>query len=438
MPSFDVFGQPTDDDPIPFAGPDQLVLHGFVNAHSHAFQRALRGRVENRPPAALGAEQSRDDFWSWRTAMYADAAKVSPDDVEALATWAYADMVRSGFTTVGEFHYLHHDVDGAPYAQPEMSLALARAARTVGIRLMLLETAYARGGVDKPLTSTQRRFAFPAPDTFLAHVDRVRGALADHPEVHVGLAIHSVRACPRDWIEEVALRAAALSAPLHVHACEQRKELDECRFEHGLSPIALLLETGALSPSTTIVHGTHVEASDIAHMESMRPTVCVTPSTERNLGDGLCPILDLQNAGVDICIGTDSHARIDLVDELRSLEDHERLRTERRNVLLAPGQRLHDVLIPCGARNGLLALDLLTDDSVAGDRVAIAMPIEGRAGGASVGLDAWLVGGSGRDVRKVRVGQRLVVDDGKLVGVDEAEVEAKALAVLAKLTGSTG
>lgn len=434
MATFDDDGLLTDDDATPFAR-DALVLPGFVNAHSHAFQRALRGRVELK-----SSEHADDDFWSWRTAMYADAARVTPDDVEALATWAYADMVRAGFTTVGEFHYLHHDVDGAPFSQPEMSLALVRAARTVGIRLVLLETAYARGGVDKPLSAAQRRFAFSSPDAFLAHVDRVRAAVKGAAAVSVGLAIHSVRACPRNVIEAIGGHAAAIAAPLHVHACEQRKEIDECRFEHGLSPIALLREAGALTSATTIVHGTHVDASDIAHLRATGSLVCITPSTERNLGDGLCPIAELMRAGLALCIGSDSHARIDVVDELRSLEDHERLRTERRNVLLSPGQRLHEVLIPCGTRNGLRALDLLDDEGANGDRVAVAMPLEGRAAhgaaGASVGLDAWLVGGSGRDVRRVRVGQRLVVEDGELVGVDRGLIEERALAVLAKLQGS--
>jgi formimidoylglutamate deiminase len=442
--SFDIHGRLiTDDDGLaPFAT-DALVLPGFVNAHSHAFQRALRGRVEHRPAAATGAEGTSDDFWSWRTAMYADAARVSPDDVEALATWAYADMLRAGFTTVGEFHYLHHDVNGAPYAQPEMSLALARAARTVGIRLVLLETAYARGGCNTPLSPTQRRFAFLSHESFVAHLEKVRAALGNStssgtPLVHVGVAVHSVRACPRQWIEATARHASSERLPLHVHACEQRKELAECRNEHGLSPIELLMETGALTPGTTVVHATHVAASDIAHLKDVDALVCLTPSTERNLGDGLAPTLDMHTAGVHVCIGTDSHARIDVADELRSVEEHERLRTERRNVLLGAGQRLHHALIPCGARNGLRSLMLLDTVDVMHDRVAVAMPLEGKAGGPSAGLDAWLVGGAGCSVRKVRVGQRIVVDEGELVSADQGAIDDRALAVLRKLSDVSG
>ena len=413
---------------IDAAPTNELVLPGFVNAHSHAFQRALRGRVELR-----SAEHPEDDFWSWRTAMYQDAARVTPEDVEALATWAYADMVRTGFTTVGEFHYLHNDVDGAPYSQPEMSLALARAAHTVGIRLVLLETAYARAGFGMPLLSTQRRFAFPSTAEFLAHVDRVRHAVRGFDEVTVGLAIHSVRACPREWIEEVAGHAVESGVPLHVHACEQRKELTECRLEHGLSPLALLHEAGALTQATTIVHGTHVQPDDIALLADAGALVCLTPSTERNLGDGLAPIADLRAAGIELCIGTDSHARIDVVDELRSLEDHERLRLERRLVLSVPGQRLHQALIPCGTANGLRSLGLREHLGPQDDLIAVAMPLEGSVGGSSVGLDAWLVGGSGRDVQRVMVGQRLVLHGGALVGADEAVIAQRARAVLLKL-----
>lgn len=429
MPVFNLHGQVTD-----FAAePDHLVFPGFVNAHSHAFQRALRGRVEVRGTG----ENASDDFWSWRNAMYADAARISPDDVEALATWCYADMLRAGYTTVGEFHYVHHGADGRPYAQPEMSLALVRAARNVGIRLVLLETAYARGGVDKALSETQRRFAFASSDAFLAHVDKVRELTKDTSGVSIGVAVHSVRACPRDWIEAVAAYAAKHDMPLHAHACEQRKELDECRFEHGLSPIALLQECGALSWQSTIVHGTHIEPRDVDSMKDAAALVCVTPSTERNLGDGMCPIADMWRASIDVCIGSDSHARIDVVDELRSLEDHERLRTERRNVLVRAGGRLHHELIAAGARNGLRSLLLLEDEGALKDQVHVAMPIEGRAGNLAIAAltaaDAWLVGGSGRDVVRVRVGERVVVDDGRLVSLEMRDVETKAIAVLKRL-----
>jgi formimidoylglutamate deiminase len=404
---------------------DALVLPGFVNAHSHAFQRALRGRVELR-----SAARPHDDFWAWRTTMYEDARRLEVDDVEALAAWAYADMLKAGFTTVGEFHYLHHDRGGRPFSVPEMSLALARAAAAVGIRLVVLETAYARGGPGRPLTEAQRRFAFSSAEEFLAHAARAREALAPLG-AQVGLALHSVRACPRPFIEAVAAAAHAQELVLHVHACEQRRELEECLAEHGIGPIALLEAAGALGPRTTIVHGTHVDAEDIARLAAAGCTVCLTPSTERNLGDGLCPTAELVAAGVPLCVGTDSHARIDLVDELRSLEDHERLRMERRNVLVPPGGRLAHALIPAGTAAGARALGAAIEE----DRVVVDMPIEGRAADAAdaaIGLDAWLVGGSSRDVRDVVVAGRTVVSKGCLAA-DEGDIAARARRVLHKL-----
>jgi formimidoylglutamate deiminase len=397
-----------------------LELPGFVNAHSHAFQRALRGRVEVR-----SAERPNDDFWAWRTAMYRDSARVTVDDVTAIAAWAYADMLKSGFTTVGEFHYLHHDVGARALPGPQMSVALARAAALVGIRLVLLETAYARGGATRALTDEQRRFSFPAVGDFLRHVEASLSAGAG-----AGVAIHSVRACPRAWIEELAHFSRERGLVLHVHACEQRREIEECRAEHGMDPIALLEAAGALGPKTTLVHATHVGTTEIARIAAAGATVCLTPSTERNLGDGLCPIADLVAAGVPVCVGTDSHARIDVVDELRSLEDHERLRLEKRNVLVPPGGRLAHALIPAGTRAGARALGVDTR----GDRVLVRMPLEGR-GDPAAGLDAWLVGGSGRDVEDVDVGGRAVVRGGRLVLVSDDDVEARALETLRKLRG---
>lgn len=408
-------------------GATTLRLPGFVNAHSHAFQRALRGRVELR-----SKDHPDDDFWSWREAMYAAANSVSVDDVEALAAWAYLDMLRAGFVAVGEFHYLHHDVDGRPFADPlAMSRALVRAADRVGMRLVLLETAYGAGGFDKPLTSGQRRFGFATVEAYLDHVAAARAELTSSSTT-IGYAVHSVRACPRPWIEAIARAAADAAdggAVLHVHACEQRAEVEACRAATGLSPIGLLEACGALGPRTTIVHGTHLDDDDIALLAARKAVVCITPSTERNLGDGLCRISDLVAAGVGICIGTDSHARIDVVDELRSLEDHERLRLMRRNVLTQPGGRLGPALLPAGTVVGRRSLGL---EARIG-HVDVAMPIEGRIGGADagvVGLDAFLVGGSsggGSSVVDV-VGHAGPVDTSLI-----ADVEPRALTVLRRL-----
>jgi formimidoylglutamate deiminase len=406
---------------------DVLVVGGFVNAHSHSFQRALRGRVEV-------AGDGLDDFWSWREAMYQDANAVSADDVEALSAWAFLDMVEAGFVAVGEFHYLHHVDEADPLAS---SRAVARAARTAGIRLVLLQTAYARAGfMDPRPTPRQRRFVFASVDAFLDHAAAAREAV-DGDGVSSGLSIHSVRACAPDWIEAVADRAQRWGVPLHVHACEQTREVEDCRAHTGLSPIALLDRCGALTPSTTIVHGTHVDDDDIALLAARGCVVCITPSTERNLGDGLARIKDLIDAGIAICIGTDSHARIDIADELRSLEDHERLRLRRRHVLTPPGGRLARALIPAGTAVGARSLGL----SGARGSVVLAMPPEGVAG-ADVGLDAWLVGGSSRDVVTATDTAGRVLFDARSVGhsvghsvgsSDAAAIRARGQAVLRRL-----
>jgi formimidoylglutamate deiminase len=402
---------------------NDLVAAGFVNAHSHSFQRALRGRVE-------AGGRGDDDFWSWREAMYEDANAVTVDDVEGLAAWAFLDMVEAGFTAVGEFHYLHH-VDESD--SRSASLAIARAARQVGIRLVLLQTAYARAGFAQPMpTSRQRRFVFERVEHFLDHAAAVRDAV-DGDLVSTGLAVHSVRACPPDWIEAVAARARAWQVPLHVHACEQTREVEDCRAHTGLSPIGLLDRCGALTPATTIVHGTHLDDDDIVLLAERGCIVCITPSTERNLGDGLCRIKDLTDAGVPLCVGTDSHARIDVADELRSLEDHERLRLRRRQVLTPPGGRLAQALMPAGSVVGARSLGLPRGPGA----VSIAMPPEG-VGGGDVGLDAWLIGGSSGDVVSVMGASGRMLfdrrrDDVGTLRVESAAIRARARAILRRL-----
>ncbi len=404
-----------------------LVLPGFVNAHSHAFQRALRGRVETRSTA-----HPADDFWGWREAMYADANALSIDDVKALSAWAFLDMVRAGVVAVGEFHYLHHDVGGRPYDDAlALSRAVVDAAASVGLHITLLETAYARAGFGRPATPGQARFIFQNVQVYLAHVDAALGLVG--PSCSVGLAVHSVRACPRDWIEAIAAHARARALPLHIHACEQTREVDECLQEHGLTPIALLQACGALSARTTLVHATHLNDDDVALIAAAGATVCLTPSTERNLGDGLCRTGDLHRAGVPLCVGSDSHARIDIVDELRSLEDHERLRTRKRCVLTRPGQRLAEVLVPAGSTHGARALGI----ELGASSVAVAMPLEGHAGGDAVGLDAFFVGGSSDDVEVVRsLAGEVIFDDVDLGRLQRfVAIETAGARVLRRLQG---
>src|SRR5262245_9913071 len=277
--------------------PETRALPGFVNAHSHTFQRALRGR------AAGG------DFWAWRDGMLAEAERQTPELVRTSYEETYHEMRAAGYTAVGEFHYL-----GVAEA-----LAAAGAANTAGIELTLLHVAYARGGIE--------RFRQETVVSYLAQVEELRAA-----GLRIGLAPHSVRACPADWLEAVASYARAESLPLHVHACEQPREIQECLAEHGCRPIELLARTGCLSELTTVVHATHADGTELDLLASSGTTVCVCPTTEADLGDGFLPAERVRTRGIPLCIGSDSNVRIDPLEELRELEGIGRRQSGRRGI----------------------------------------------------------------------------------------------------------
>jgi formimidoylglutamate deiminase len=277
---------------------ETLSLPGFVNAHSHAFQRALRGRTAG------------GDFWEWRTSMLALAEGLSPDQVRTGYAQVYREMLAAGYTAVGEFHYL-----GLAEAH-----AAVEAAAEAGIEIVLLLSAYARGGLER---SRQDSVA-----DYLSQLEELRAA-----GVRVGLAPHSVRACPRDWLEELGAYAARESLPLHVHADEQPREIEECLAEHGVRPIELLAETGCLGAHTTVVHATHADARELDLVAEAGARVCICPTTEANLGDGFAPVEELCERGIGVCIGSDSNVRIDPLEELRELEGVARRRTGRRGVV---------------------------------------------------------------------------------------------------------
>ena len=330
--------------------PGRVLLPGLVNAHSHAFQRVLRGRTEY-----LAVGHQRDDFWTWREAMYAAAAALGPEDVYLVSRQAFLEMALAGITTVGEFHYLHHGPDGAPYAdRHELALQVIRAANDVGLRLVLLRSAYARSGFGLVADPRQRRFIDVDVERALEQTSELRSRAKGL--CTVGLAPHSVRAVPRRWLEVIADRWTG--GPLHFHVAEQPAEVRACIEEHGLSPVALLDEVGLLKPGTTLVHAIHVEPTDIERLGRARVSACACPSTERNLGDGVVPADALARAGASLCLGSDSQAQIDLLDEARQLEGHLRLLRLRRNVLApeasepsALGQRLLEVATSGGARS---------------------------------------------------------------------------------------
>jgi formimidoylglutamate deiminase len=319
-------------------------IPAMPNVHSHAFQRDMRGSGERSEPEA--------DFWSWREAMYRLAEALEPDSMREVAGRAYAEMAAAGYGAVGEFHYVHHRPDGTPYEQPNaMALALADAAAAAGLELVLLPAAYHRGG--------HPRFRDPSVDDYLARVDALR--LTGQA---VGVAAHSVRAVPADWLGELAAYADAYGLVRHIHAHEQPRELAECEAEHGCTPIELLERTGFLSPRTTIVHGIHVSERDVALVAEAGAIVATCPTTEGNLGDGHFPALVYRDAGVRLAIGSDSNVVIDPFEELRELETGARRERRTRHALLAATGDLWSAV----AEHGLASLGLESAGEVTVDR----------------------------------------------------------------------
>jgi formimidoylglutamate deiminase len=289
--------------------------------------------------------------------MYAEAEQLDPERLYQLALRTYHEMVMAGYTTVGEFHYVHHQPDGRPYANPNaMAEAVLQAGQTAGMRVVLLMSAYAQAGFNQPPEERQRRFCDASVEAFLQRVDalRVQG-------VPVGVAPHSVRAVPESWFRAIAEYCRTYALPLHVHADEQRAEIEQCQGAYGCTPIELLERFGALGPYTTVIHATHVADKEIALLAQHGCNVCVCPTTEGDLGDGIAPYAELVKGRISLSIGSDSNTRIDPIEELRWAEYTARMRYERRRVLVAdelasPGP----LLLEYGTRNGAKALGVET------------------------------------------------------------------------------
>ena len=327
-------------------------LPGFVNAHSHTFQRALRGRAAG------------DDFWAWREVMLEEAEHQTPELVRAGYERTYREMVAAGYTAVGEFHYL-----GLPEA-----LAAAEAADSAGIAFVLLHVAYARGGSE--------RFRQESVAKYLDEVERLR---ADG--LRVALAPHSVRACPAEWLESIGRYASEHGLPLHVHAGEQPREVDECLAEHGCRPVELLARTGCLGPQTTVVHATHANGPELDLLASSGALVCACPTTEADLGDGFVPAARIRRRGIPLCIGSDSNVRIDPLEELREFEGIARRQTGRRGVFAT------EDLLRFGSELGARSLGI--DDWPA---IEIDLGHGSLAGVERDDLPAALIAGCGADV----------------------------------------
>ncbi|MGD2061530.1 MAG: formimidoylglutamate deiminase [Acidimicrobiia bacterium] len=307
-----------------------IALPGLVSAHSHAFHRALRGRTHG-----VGG-----DFWAWREPMYELAGRLDPERYEVLAVAVFGEMLRAGITTVGEFHYLHHQPGGSPYADPNvMGRALLSAASRTGIRITLLDTLYLTADVDgAPLSERQARFS---DGTAEAWADRVRAlGEATGDRARVGVAAHSVRAVPGEGLEAVIALGEEIGCPVHVHVSEQPAENEACRAATGRSPVEWLADHGVLGARTTLVHATHTSESDRRLIAESGSGVCFCPTTEADLGDGIGPAFEYVNAGVSLSLGTDSNAIIDLFEEARRVEHHDRLRLGRRG-LHSPIDLLH-------------------------------------------------------------------------------------------------
>jgi len=294
-----------------------ITVPGMANAHSHAFHRALRGRTH----------RGGGTFWTWREDMYHIAERLTPDSYHVLARALYAEMALAGISCVGEFHYVHHDRDGSPYRDRNaMGDALVAAAQEAGIRITLLDTCYLAGGVGTPLQGPQLRFGDGDADGWVNRVSELRAA----PHAKIGAAIHSVRAVPPAAIETVAGWSRERHAPLHVHLSEQRAENEACLAAYGRTPAQLLDRHQALGPGSSAVHATHLTADDIALLSGSGTAVCMTPTTERDLADGIGPARTLADAGCAVTLGSDSNAVVDLIEEARAVELDERLRSERR------------------------------------------------------------------------------------------------------------
>jgi formiminoglutamate deiminase len=381
-----------------------LTIPGLANGHSHAFHRALRGRTH----------RAGGDFWSWRELMYRVAGALDPGRYLELATTAYAEMALAGITAVGEFHYLHHDPAGRPYADPNlMGEVLAEAAGRAGLRLTLIDTCYLRAGLDgQPLTGAQVRFGDGDAGAWAERA----GALRDRPGVRVAAGIHSVRAVDPSGMATVAAWAKDRQAPLHLHLSEQPAENQACLAATGRTPAALAASAGVLGPRTTAVHATHLTEEDIALLGATRTAVCLCPTTERDLADGVGPARSLADAGSPLCLGSDSHAVIDLFEEARAVELDERLVTGRR------GHHRAADLLAAATGAGMAALgwdagrlapgqlaDLVTLD-LGSVRLAGTRPADA--------VDHVVFAATAADVTSVVVSGRQVVGDGRhlLVG----------------------
>jgi len=329
---------------------DSISLPALATAHSHAFQRALRGDTQRPGPAGT------DDFWSWRTAMYRLADALTPESIYAISRAAYRELHRAGVRTVGEFHYVHHNPGGAPYdSRTELADAVIRAARDAGLRIALLRVVYARAGAQRPPEGAQKRFSDARLDDALADIEALRSRYAGQADVRIGIAPHSVRAVPPAWLVDIAAFAAERDLPVHMHVAEQPAEIEACLAETGKRPLELVADRGLVTSRFVAVHATHLAPHEPALLGSARAFACLCPTTERDLGDGLPDLGALVAAGARLCAGIDSHVITHPLEDLRSIDLGERLRTGRRIPLRPADRTPAEELWRVGSIEGALA-----------------------------------------------------------------------------------
>ncbi|EQD32421.1 atrazine chlorohydrolase [mine drainage metagenome] len=389
---------------MPETGWHGWVLPGLVNAHAHAFQRAMAGLAEHR---VAHARDAQDSFWSWRETMYAFAARLDPETLHAVAAQAYVEMLEAGYTQVCEFHYLHHAPDGRPYAPvTAMSAALIAAARETGIGLTLLPTLYMAGGFDRrPLAARQQRFAHTL-DAFLDLLTELRAQQG--PELNVGIALHSLRAVPPEALAALLESGLAARGPLHIHIAEQTVEIDDCLAARGQRPVAWLLDHAPIDARWCLVHATHMDTEETVRLARSGAVVALCPSTEANLGDGLFSLDSYLDAGGRIAIGSDSNISISPVEELRWLEYGQRLIRRARN-LAASAQQSHTgtrlyALALAGGRQAA-GLDAAPQDAALLHLDAAHVLLAERR--PEEVLDSWIFAGNAALVRDVCVGGAL-------------------------------
>jgi len=403
-----------------------LVLPGLANAHSHAFHRALRGRTHGR----------RGSFWTWREQMYEVAARLDPDRYHALARATFAEMALAGYTSVGEFHYLHHGPDGVPYADPnEIAEALIAAAREAGLRISLLDTCYLANGVGRGTEGVQRRFDDGDADAWAERASALSARHAGERDVVVGAAIHSVRAVPVEQLPVVAAWAREREVPLHVHVSEQPAENEACLAAFGCTPTELLADAGVLGPLTSAVHATHAGAGDLTRLAAAGATVCLCPTTERDLADGIGRADHLERAGVRFSLGSDGHAVIDPFEEARAVELDLRLATLERGHL--GGRALLEALADRGqASLGFPDAGRLEPGARA-DLVAVDVRSVRTAGlRLDEAADGVVFSAGAADVTDVLVDGRRIVRDRRHVLGDVGGLLAGAIDALDPPTGS--